>query len=618
VAQEAKECGQCHQRADQGEDCHRFSNILAGSGPRNNTTARWGAELPQRDAEINHVWTWFADDTVACCMRNPGFLRPLIMASVVLMPLVALCQITAPVNEIPHLARDGKATALMVDGKPFLMLAGELHNSSSSSLAYMEPEWPKLAAEGLNTVLMPVSWELVESQEGQYSFELVDGLLSQARAQHLHLVILWLAAWKNGMSGYAPAWVKADTKRFPRAVENDNPINVLSTFAPATLDADAKAFAALLAHLRGVDTQHTVVMVQVENEVGVLGASRDHSPEAERSFSGKVPTQLTQYLVVNHSRLNSELRELWEANGAKTAGTWTEIFGDSARTDEIFMAWHYAEYVQAVAARGKTAYPLPMYANAWLGGGDTPPGDYPSGGPQPRVLDVWKAAGNSLDMLCPDLYASGFADWASRYHRPDNPLFIPETSGGNTGSANVFYAVGEQNVLGFSPFGIDAGMHGEANPRLAGRMQGSEDLASSYHLIASMLPQIQAAQQSGDIHGFVLDTSHPSVDFVMHGLTVHVSLDQLFGYHAESGYGLVLQQGPDTFLGAGKGFRVSFTPRSAKEPQAGIASIEEGTYQQGTWVPGRRLNGDEADQGNNWRFDTFGLKIEKAVIYHAQ
>ncbi len=548
------------------------------------------------------------------------------MAAMLLLLLIAgpaanllLAQENGRTEGMPHLEQRGQVTQLMVDGKPFLMLAGELHNSSSSNLDYMKPEWKQLEEMGLNTVLTPVSWELVEPTEGSYDFALVDGLLAQAREQHLHIVFLWLAAWKNGMSGYPPVWVKRDLHRFPRAMQNGNPTPILSTFSPALREADGRAFAALMNHLRSVDAQaHTVLMLQVENEVGVLGATRDHSSLADRAFAGAVPAELTHYLIAHRQSLNEELRTLWEQHGMRTEGTWTEIFGDSARTDEIFMAWQYARYVQAVAAAGKKAYPLPMYANAWLGGGDTPPGDYPSGGPQPRVLDVWKAAGTALDMLSPDLYSADLAGWCTRYHRPDNPLFIPETNSGSAGAANVFYAVGEQAVLGFSPFGIDAGLHGDAWPGADAALKGRAELAGSYQALAQLMPALAPAQAAGDVHGFVLDKNHPAVDFVMHGMTVHVSLDELFGYHAESGYGLIVWESPNSFLGAGKGFRVSFTPRDSSAPQLGLASVDEGHFSNGSWIACRRLNGDEDDQGNHWRFDQRQVHIERAVLYQYQ
>ncbi|MGA8940411.1 MAG: DUF5597 domain-containing protein [Acidobacteriaceae bacterium] len=523
----------------------------------------------------------------------------------------------------PHLAKRGDAVQLIVDGKPLLLLAGELHNSSSSSLDYMKPEWPLLAHMGLNTVLVPISWQLVEPVEGQFNFTLVDGLLAQARAQHMHVVFLWLAAWKNGLSGYPPVWVKQDLQRFPRMEQPEGPnntlapTNTLSTLSPALLNADSHAFHALMEHIAHVDArEHTVVMMQVENEVGVLGSTRDHSAAANQLFAGPVPSELTQYLQAHRESLNPDLLALWESNGAKTQGTWTEVFGTGPRADEIFMAWQYGHYVQAVAAAGKTAYNIPMYANAWLASLSSSPGSYPTGGPLPWVMDVWKAAGTALDMVSPDLYASDVVGWCSKYDRPGNPLFIPETNSGSAGAANVFYAVGEHNALGFSPFGIDAGMHGESAYKIAtAQAAGNADLTQSYAAIAEIMPQLLQAQTHAAVHAFLLTEAHPSADFVLGGVTVHVSLDQIFGNHTSSGYGLILAESPGHFLGAGKGFRVSFGPINGKTNRVGLASIVEGNFRNGTWIPGRHLNGDESDQGNYWRFDGSSVHIERATTY---
>jgi hypothetical protein len=236
-------------------------------------------------------------------------------------------------------------------------------------------------------------------------------------------------------------------------------------------------------------------------------------------------------------------------------------------------------------------------------GDDTRPGDYPSGGPEPRVVDVWKAAGPGLDFYAPDLYADNFADWCKRYRRDGNPLYMPETRGGAAGAANVFYALGEQAGFGFSPFGIDD------------EMDEKGDLAASYKALALLAPLLAEHQSAGGMHGFVLSKGNDSVDFTMGGYTVHVSLDELFGYHAENGFGLILATGKDEFLGLGKGFRVSFTPRAATGPQVGIAAVDEGTFEDGKWVPGRRLNGDENDQGKGWRFDPRHLSVEKVTLY---
>lgn len=514
--------------------------------------------------------------------------------------------LAAQQNNAPHLEKRGAATQLVVDGQPFLILGGEILNSSSSSLDYMKPIWARLAAMNLNTVVTPLSWELIEPTEGTFDFTLVDGLLAQARQQHEHVVFLWLASWKNGMSSFAPVWVKQDTHRFPRVVEHGNELEVLSPLGAASQDADAHAFAALMQHIKAVDSRdHTVLMMQIENEVGVLNDSRDHSAAANHAFDSPVPEPLTHYLQTHRDQLYPDLRTLWNANGDKTSGTWAEVFGDTVLADEIFMAWHYARYIQTVAARGKTAYDIPMYVNTWLAGDDEAPGDYPSGGPEPRVIDVWKAAGSAIDIYAPDLYAENFVEWCRRYHRDGNPLFMPETRGGTAGSPNVFYAVGEESAVGFSPFAID---ELDADPDGA--------MTASFAAIASLTPLLLAHQSAGDMHGFVLDKNRPSVDFTMSGYTLHVSLDQNYNSQSGSGFGLIMATGPDEFLGAGKGFRVSFVPRSTSGPHVGIASIDQGSFVDGKWIPGRRLNGDEDEQGQSWRFDSRRISTEKLKLYH--
>jgi hypothetical protein len=504
----------------------------------------------------------------------------------------------------PHFEKRGQTTQLIVDGEPFLMLSGELHNSSSSSLAYMEPIWPRLASLGLNTVVTPLSWELIEPEEGHYDYSLVDGLLKQARASHQKVVFLWLASWKNGMSSYAPLWVKKDTKRFPRVTAHGEVVEILSPQGAATQEADSRAFAALMRHIKQVDaSDHTVLMMQLENEVGVLGDSRDRSDSANKAFAGPVPADLTAYLKAHHDSLYPQLRELWDANGDKTAGTWTEVFGDTTRADEIFMAWNYARFIQAVGASGKMEYNIPMYVNTWLNDYHATPGQYPSGCPEPWVVDVWRAAGTAIDLYAPDLYSTDFVTWCKHYHRDGNPLYMPEARGEAVGAANVFYALGEEAGLGFSPFGIES----EASDK--------DPLGESYATIGKLAPLILAHQQTGEIHGFLVNDENSSVEFSMGDVVLHVSLDNSFDGEAKSGYGLIMQKGKDEFLGAGKGFRVTFTSRSRSGPHLGIANADEGDFKDGKWVPGRRMNGDEDEQGVAWRFNPHKQSIEKVVLY---
>ena len=326
---------------------------------------------------------------------------------------------------------------IIVDGKPFLILGGELHNSSSSSLAYMRTLWPMLVEKKLNTVLAAVSWELIEPTEGKFDFTLVDGIIQDARQNRMRLVFLWFGSWKNGVSSYPPYWVKTDPKRFPLAQDRTGKsLNILSTFSAATCDADAKAFATLMRHIRQVDgKEHTVIMMQVENEVGVLGDSRDRSPAAGAAFTEPVPKELMNYLQQHKDSLAPELLDVWRTNGMKPSGTWAQVFGEGGAwaPDSIFMAWQYARYVNKVTAAGKAEYDIPMYVNAWLDGPSSRAGQYPSGGPLPQVADIWRAGAPRIDFRSPDLYAAQFDEITERFIRNGNPLFIPETRAGLQG-----------------------------------------------------------------------------------------------------------------------------------------------------------------------------------------
>src|SRR6266700_4173844 len=211
----------------------------------------------------------------------------------------------------PALVRRGEAMQLEVHGQPFLMLGGELSNSAASSAAYMAPVWPKLRSMHLNTVLAPVSWQLIEPSEGRYDFSSVDALLAGARRNDLHLVLLWFGAWKNSMSSYAPSWVRRNQTRFPRAqLPDGSGEEILSAFSAEVLDADRRAFVALMKHLRAADArQETVLMVQVENEIGMLPSARDHSALADRAFAAPVPPELIDYLTAHRATLVPSLRE---------------------------------------------------------------------------------------------------------------------------------------------------------------------------------------------------------------------------------------------------------------------------------------------------------------------
>src|ERR1017187_10823941 len=162
---------------------------------------------------------------------------------------------------IPHLEKRGQATQLIVDGKPFLVLGGELSNTVSSDTERMKVVWPLLAGKvHMNTILTSVSWDWIEPEEGKYDFRLIDQIIEGARPNNVPIVWLWFASWKNGLSSFAPAWVKAAQDRFPRAqIRDGKTIEVLSTLSRNNLQADARAFAALMRPTHEVDRseEHT-------------------------------------------------------------------------------------------------------------------------------------------------------------------------------------------------------------------------------------------------------------------------------------------------------------------------------------------------------------------------
>jgi hypothetical protein len=487
---------------------------------------------------------------------------------------------------IPHLQRNGEAVQLMVDGEPFLVLGGELGNSTSSSLSYMKGVWPVLQQLNLNTVLAAVAWSQVEPEEGKFDFTVVDGLIREARYRKMHLALLWFASWKNGLSHYAPVWVKRDERRFPRARLSAGTPEVLSPFSDANRDADARAFAALMHHLKEVDSgAHTVVMMQVENEVGLLGDSRDRSAAAGAAFRQPVPKELVSYLRAHRDDLLPELKRIWRPD-APAGATWEQLFGGGAGADEVFMAWAYSRYIDRVAAAGKAEYALPMYVNAWIvQPQDTKPGDYPSGGPQAQVHDIWKAGAPALDILAPDIYLPDFPGITALYQRSGTPLFVPESTSGAGGAANAFFAIGQRRAIGFSPFGIER----------VGADPASSPIAKAYAVLGQLAPLIVQSQAKGTIAGIWLSRENPA-DTIRLGdytLTATVRPARRGADAPTRGYGLVIATGPDEYLVAGSDLQVAFSPATAGPPVAGLASVEEGTFVAGRWVPGRTLNGDE-------------------------
>jgi len=486
------------------------------------------------------------------------------------------------------LRKQGTATQLIVDGKPFLALAGELGNNTATSLEYMEHVWPKLIETHLNSALAAVSWAQIEPEEGKFDFSVLDGVIQGARVHNMHLVLLWFGSWKNGMSSYPPDWVKSQFERFPRAqAAAGRSIEQLSSFSEANRDADARAFAALMRHVKEVDgRQHTVIMIQVENEINGL----DQSALATKAHEDLAPKELMDYLQQHKDALTPELRQVWEAAGFKTSGTWEEVFGKGGGADEIFVAWHYASYTGRVAAAGKAEYPIPMYVNTW-GEGFPRAGQRANGAPKPSVIDVWRAGAPKIDMLSPDIYGADYAGMCAQYTRSGNPLFIPETRGlpPNNLATRVLYAFGRHDAIGFSPMGIER----PAIPDI--------ELTTAYDVIQQLAPLILEHQGNGTMSAVLLGANDAPQKVQVGDYSLECSFMKPGALPGSpqpqppfpNSAAIFIATGPDEFYAAGNGVKAVFTPATPGLPQAGLATVEEGVFVDGRWVAGRRLAGDD-------------------------
>ncbi len=513
----------------------------------------------------------------------------------------------------PRLVKQDGRYAMMVDGKPFLMLGAQINNSSSWA-STLPQVWPALAAMHVNTMEAPVYWEQMEPEPGKFDFSGVDLLVNGAREHKLKLVILWFGTWKNGQNHYVPEWIKRDPKTYPREIgPYGKVLDVMSPNAPANLEADKKAFAALMRYVHDIDAaQHTVIMIQVENESGSIGAVRDYSPAANKLFAEAVPGTLTKAL---HEK----------------SGTWTQIFGADA--DERFAAYSTAKYIGEVAAAGKREYDIPMYCNVWitypvhaLENRDHPSAgqEYPSGGPQQGNIEIWKAAAPSIDALAPDIYSGDstvLREVLAAYARLDNPVFVPETGMGKTVGRYFFYALG-RGTIGFSPFGVDFTNWTIRDGKIPYGME------ESFALIAPMDEQVARLNFAGKVQTAVEEPGMTRQRLHFRGTGGDVDAVVSFGYPQHDGKvppgstdlqgrAMVAQLGPYEFLVTGFGASVSFVLANgaARNEQLEILRADEGTYTGETWTTSRIWNGDQTDRGLNFHeHNTSVVKIRLHTI----
>lgn len=490
---------------------------------------------------------------------------------------------------MPVLVTKNGRHQLMVDGKPYFILGGQIHNSSTWA-ATMPGVWTAARQLHLNTLEAPLYWESIEPIENKFDFSSIDMLLTQARQNKVRLVLLWFATWKNGSNHYVPTWMKKDATRFPNIVnKKGGPVDSPSPLADAALQNDIKAFRAVMRYLKQVDPQHTVIMVQVENEPGAWDTPRDYSALAQQQFKAPVPSALLQPKVLKAVK----------TTGAKS-GNWEDVFGDNA--DEYFHAWHVASYIGKVAAAGKAEYNLPLYVNAALRDplSDPKPPSYESGGPTDNVLTIWQAAAPAIDLLAPDIYLTGserIMKVIELYARPDNALFVPE-AGLEKEKAKYLYQTLAAGGIGFSPFGIDAD-----GPEAATTADRLMPFGYDYKVAAPMASELAVWANAGKITSVVEREDHADQIIDLGNWQAVVSFGRANRNVMQhdtipTGRLLMVKLGTDEFLAMGALCHITFKGLGANKGKAWqYVKVEEGIYQNGTFKPLRILNGDETDWG---------------------
>ncbi len=530
-------------------------------------------------------------------------------------------------KKIPQLQRIGDRQAIHIDGKPMLLLAGEVHNSNTSSLEIMEPVWAKAKDLGMNCLLLPVTWELLEPEEGIFDFSLVHGLIEQARKNDMKIVFLWFGTWKNAQSSYAPEWVKTDTERFRRAELVKGQISIkmkkfynmsyspLTYLCIETMEADARAFGRLMKEIREFDAdERTVVSVQVENESGIMVAARDHSDEADALFYGNVPDDFAEYM---HSHTETMVPSIRDAvmNG-QNSGSWPEMFGSEA--EEVFSAYYTARYVNTVAEAGKKEYPLPFSVNCWLDREGVEAGMYPSGGPISKVREVWNFCAPCIDIYGPDIYLPAFHEICEEYTRRGEGLYIPECAAHSYAASRNLISIGKYNAIAYSPFGFEdmgqpldpaqmALFGADANDPALSKSQDPMIYGEINRHLSSMMDLL--CENYGTDH---LDASsgefESDTDFHMGEIAVKSHYTQ-----GEGGC-LILQGSVNEFYILAYKTRLCFESLNPQKPGIDILTMEEGCFSDGKWKRLCRLNGDET-AGNSYEADAVKLLHVKLFVY---
>lgn len=504
------------------------------------------------------------------------------------------------------------------NGKPMFLLGLQAHNSSTGTDMIGKTIQAIKQYDG-NLLEAPIYWNIIEREKDCYDMSLMKELIDEARAADLKLIILWFATSKNGHPNYVPEYIKLSPEVYHLAYgANKAPVASLSAHCMETMERDRLAFEKVMAFLKNYDEeQRTVIAVQIENEMGYESTDRDYSVPAQADYEKPVPKEIRDVKVIDTG--------IEEIEDELDQATWRGCFGRHAH--EAFASWYHARYIEAIAESGKKQYNLPMIINVMLGeqGYEESGRCYQGGAAVGRMLDIWKIGAPSIDLICPDIYEmvrSKYERICSRYDRPDNALFIPESPiAGEANAINAILAVANYDAIGICSFGAESSLNNDGTLTEEARM-----MAITMKSIKALAPLLIKYRGTGAVQALVqeefareqylkLKHYHIIAHFInknktmqSYGSRINLRVPENQYHLNERGRGLLIQTKENEFYLSGAGLAVDFIHRpdpldekpyphisSRQAGQLNFLSIEEGHFEDDLWVTDYVRNGDEAN-----------------------
>ncbi len=502
------------------------------------------------------------------------------------------------------------------NGNPIYVLGLQSHNSSTSTYM-MDKTIDAVKLFNGNTIEAPVYWYACEPAEGSYDYSSVKELITKVRESRLHLIILWFGFNKNGHPNYAPDYIKLNPDRYRLAHGmNGAPVASMAPDCEATLNADRKAFEGLVQFIKDFDKEErTVIAIQVENEIGFANTDMDYSKEALELYHAPLPDSMKDIVI----------EDSFSDIDAGDSLTWKGHFG--RHSHEAFSAYCHALYIEAMAKAAKAIYDIPLTINVMLGeqGLEEAGHSYNSGAAVGRMLDIYKKAAPSIDIICPDMYCQPLSDYrrvCSRYSRKDNPLFIPESSFMNISPAlTEIIAAAEYKAIGICCFGAESALNADGT-----LCDMAKSTALTMKILSTISPLLIKYHNSDNIHSLIqqefqtesylkLDNYHVRTKFISSQVThwalgsqISILNPENASVLSERGRGILIQTAPFEFYLCGAGVQLEFTRRpdandenyfgmltSRMAGQLNYLHVEEGHFENGQFITDYIRNGDEAN-----------------------